>query len=81
MTHKFAWLLLPSFLAPLAGANAGPKDGGESPAVTRLDEIRASLLDHGSITVEVDSPNGQRTAQYWPNWGKWPNWGNFWFNR
>jgi hypothetical protein len=49
-----------------------------SPAIVRIDDIRASL-------IKQDGPSGnqdhvaqpQKLAQWWPNWRNWSNWLNY----
>jgi hypothetical protein len=78
MIRKFTWLLLPSLLLPPAGARTIGASEPETPAISRLDDIRASLIAHHSPAA--DNREGTR-SQKLTQWLNWPNWGNFWRNR
>ena len=57
-------------------------------AISRVDAIRAALIDTPDLKSPIDflqHERHMRIAQfwrdYWPNWPNWPNlWRNFWPN-
>ena len=77
MTSKLSWLLLPSLLFPTADAGSRTV-ADDRPLVTRLDDIRARLIEQAPDAADHDVAAGrQKLAQYWPNWRNWANWMNY----
>ncbi|MEW4459994.1 hypothetical protein AB1K42_18040 [Roseibium algicola] len=75
MSRLFAALM--SFITAfvVAGSADAKRNKVDEPAIERIEEIRAALLEEDEAIDDEDS----RVAQWynWPNWGNWPNWHNW----
>ncbi len=76
MNRMIAALL--SFFAIFGMASVGDaaRQAVDEPAIQRLDDIRAALLDEDAT---AESNGEARVAQWynWPNWANWANWNNW----